>query len=371
VVQAVLQSAGMLYITELGAGADDPDLPRKLSGDEIASALSYLVTSAPPDETLRAAARAGTLDEPTRRVAEMRRLRREHPDSEARLVQLIHEWLKLDLAEGIAKDSKIYPTFERVKGDMLHENRAFVAAVLADDAPSSKSDLRELLGADWTVAGGALAAMYGGRDLGGGRMAVASRRGILNRAAFLAVHAHAHESTPVLRGALIVKRLACQPIPSPSSLKIEVVPPVPDPRLTTRERFAAHATDLICATCHHAIDSVGNAFEQFDGMGAYRATENGRRVDASTEVHVGLDFDGPYADSNALAVVLADSAAVRECFARHMFRAAVGRSGEPTTSAEDAFISIWKTLPDDRQGNLVDTLEAFIASPLFAERKKP
>lgn len=371
VVQALLQSAGMLYVTELGTNGDEGASLARLSSDEIASALSYLFTSAPPDQALRAAARAGVLDDPEARVREVRRLRREHPDSEAHLIRMVHEWLKLDLAEGTAKDSKIYPGFERIKADMLRENRAFVAAVLADDAPSAKSDVEELLGAEWTIAGGELAAMYGGRDLGGGRMAVPGRRGLLNRAAFLSVHAHAHESTPVPRGALVAKRLACQPIPSPSSLKIEVVPPVPDPKLTTRERFAAHSTDLVCMTCHLAIDSLGNAFEQFDGMGAHRTTENGRPVDPSTSVSLGLDFDGPFADSNALAVALSKSAFVRECFARHMFRAAVGRSGELTAGAEDAFISLWKTMPESRQGNVMDTLEAFVASPLFIERNKP
>src|SRR5690606_15778213 len=190
---------------------------------------------------------------------------------------------------------------------------------------------------------------------------------------FLAVHAHAHESTPVLRGVAIARRLACLDIASPASLNINVVPPVPDPNLTTRERFAAHTADPQCVQCHRLIDPFGNAFELFDGMGQLRpdGKENGRDIDSSTEISLGKDFDGTYADSNELAEALANSPSVRSCFARHIFRATVARSGDSIEAAEDAFIEALEAMPAEQQGNVMDTLIAYVSGPLFTHRRLP
>ena len=51
----------------------------------------------------------------------------------------------------------------------------------------------------------------------------------------------------------------------------------------------------------------------------------------SVSVAVGSDFDGDYADSNELSLALAESATVRSCFARHVFRASAGTNGSVTT----------------------------------------
>jgi hypothetical protein len=41
------------------------------------------------------------------------------------------------------------------------------------------------------------------------------------------------------------------------------------------------------------------------------------------------------------------------------------------TPVENAFVTLWQGLPSDQQGNLVETLVAFIRSPLFAQRSVP
>ena len=365
VVQAVVQSAGFLYLTELGDALPSKSEQVVLTADETASALSFLFTGAPPDAALREAAESGVLASAAGRVAQARRLRRQHPGSEQRLVRMVHEWLELDKLESVAKDTQVYPRFQDLKPEMLRENRAFVAAVLADDAAGS-NDLTELIGANWTVAGPRLTQLYRGQARADGRVLVPARLGLLNRAGFLSVQAHAHESTPVLRGVRVAKRLACQAIPSPSAVKIEVVAPVPDPKLTTRERFAAHAGSGLCVTCHQTIDGVGNAFEQFDGMGAHRTRENGRPVDSTTTIALDDTLSGDFADSNALALALASSTSVRECFARHMFRAVAARS---SADAENAFVEHWSTVPEEKKGNLMDILLSFVESPLFTQRR--
>jgi hypothetical protein len=373
VIRGLLQSAGFLYLTELGDSAPDASGAVTLTGHELASSLSYLMTGAPPDRALREAAAAGQLSSAAARRSQLQRLRREQPASRDQLVRMLREWLQLDPIENTAKDAAIYPQYELYRKFFIAESQAFIAAVL-DQNPKDSSDLSALLGADWTVGDHTLAQFYDAHEFLAGRLQLPARRGILNQGAFLAVEAHARQSAPVLRGALIARRLACIPVPAPETRGLKVLPPPPDPKLTTRQRYELHATNPLCAECHDKIDDFGNAFEQYDGMGALRHSENGSELDTSASVAVGADFDGAYADSNALALALAASPSVRECFARYMFRAAAARSvdhdGAPdTTASEEAFIDEWRELPETERGNVMDTLAVFVSSRLFTQRR--
>jgi hypothetical protein len=157
-----------------------------------------------------------------------------------------------------------------------------------------------------------------------------------------------------------------------------------DPTKTTRDRFAAHVADPMCAACHDTIDSIGFAFELFDGMGAQRPAgtqagtlkdDNGVNTTSSTTVtstgSFPADFAGAYADSNALAMALANSAQVRECMARQMFRASTGRSGDAFRNAEQSFVDFWRQLPAGNQGTFKEAMVAYVRSPLFERRSVP
>jgi hypothetical protein len=372
-IRAMLQSASFLYVTELGdaSTARPTGTAVALTQYELATSIAYLMTGAPPDQALLDAAGAGALGSAEARRSHVQRLFRDVPGSRNQLVRTLREWLELDQIEFTAKDVAFYPLYDSLQVAFEIESHEFIGAVLGD---SSASNVSSLLGADWTVGGNALAEFYGADVPDSGLLKLTARRGILNQGAFLSVQSHAYESSPVLRGALIARRLACIPIPDPSTLGISVVSPPSDPALTTRQRFDAHVSNPSCAGCHQTIDGFGNAFEQYDGMGGLRQTENGATVDSTTVVKVGADFDGTYPDSNALAMALAASQTVHECFARYLFRAAAARSadsagGADTTESENAFIAEWRKLPDARRGNVVDTLSAFVSSRLFTHRR--
>ena len=63
---------------------------------------------------------------------------------------------------------------------------------------------------------------------------------------------------------------------------------------TTRDRFAAHTTDLNCKGCHLLLDPVGFGFEHYGADGSYRQTENGRLIDATGAVVASADIDGDF-----------------------------------------------------------------------------
>jgi hypothetical protein len=371
-IHAVLVAPGFLYTTEIGAAVGPPvSTPMTITPYEAASALAYLLTGAPPDDMLLAAAANGEILKSDVRDAHARRLLGSTAAS-AQITRIVEEWLGIDRIAETGKDSNAYPDFVGLKDAMKKEADAFVNEVMW----KTTHDVGDLLSADWTIADNSLAQMYGGGAVGAdGHVSLKDvpRRGILNQGAFLAVYSHATESGPVLRGVAMLRRIACIDMPSPSSLNIEVTPPAPDPTKTTRERFAVHATDPVCASCHNKIDAFGFAFENFDGMGKVRTTEGTgaaqKNIDSTTTLAVGMDFDGPYADSSALVVKMATSPNVRACFARHLFRASAANSDRANQPTEDSFITAWNGLPPEKQRNIVEVLATWLSSDAFLQRR--
>lgn len=361
-VQATLQSPGFLYLTELGADKTSG----KLSDYEIANALSYLLTGAPPDATLLASAKAGKLGAAAGRETEARRLLA-LPATGTQIARVIEEWLGIDRIAESAKDNSVYPEFAGLRDAMKREADSFIQELVW----KSDGSVADLLSADWTTAEDALARMYLNgqapvRTNGKVSLSKVRRRGILNQGAFLSVYAHATETAPVLRGVALLRRITCVDVASPTTLNINVIPPVPDQTKTTRERFTVHSTDKVCASCHKSIDALGFAFENLDGMGKQRSTENGRPVDSTTVVASDFSFDGNYQDSTALIEKMAPSSEVRACFAKHLFRYAAGRSD--LDGVEEAFLGAVQDLPAGAQGKLSELLVSFVTSDQFVQR---
>jgi hypothetical protein len=367
VTRVLLQSPGFLYTTEIGEAGAAPRFV--MTSNEIATSLSYLLTSGPPDDALLEVAASGRLATPEAREAEARRLLATAAGRD-RIVRVVREWLGIDDVAHREKSQNVYPEFAGVSRAMEKESRAFIDEVLHN----SSGTLAELLTADWTIADPALASIYGVSAAGAGQrtsLAGVKRRGILNQGAFLSVFASNNGSHPVFRGVAIMRRIACLTIPDPGALGIVVNFPAADPTKTTRARFAAHAMDTGCAGCHATIDNFGFALESFDGIGKERTTENGLPVDTKVTLAAGTDFDGTYANSAELVSALAQSESVKACLARQIFRSTAARSDASVAGAEDAFVETWKQLPAEQQGRLVDVLIAFVRSPMFVQRRVP
>lgn len=361
----LLQSPAFLYVTELGeVGAGGTFA---MTSNEIASSLSYLLTSAPPDATLMGNAASGMLTTPEGREAEARRLLGT-PAGRARFVRVVREWLGIDDVAHREKAQSVYPDFAGVAQAMEAESAAFIDEVLTN----STGTLAELLTADWTIVDAPLATVYGVTSAGAGRKTMltgAKRRGILNQGAFLSVYANTNSSHPVFRGVAIMRRIACLPIHDPGALGIVVSFPAADSTKTTRARFEAHAQSDQCASCHATIDPLGFAFENFDGMGKARTTENNLPINTSVTLATGSDLDGTYADSNALTAALAASDSVKACLARQIFHSTAARSDSTIAGVENAFLEVWRQLPAAQQGRLPDVLVAFVRSPQFVQRR--
>ena len=359
VIRGVLNSPNFLYITEIGDGTQANAI--SLTNHEIASQLSYLMTGGPPDDILLQAAAAGQLGDAAVRQEQARRLLGT-PRGQNRSIELVREWLGVDRISTTAKDAMLFPEYVGLQGAMEQETKDFIRETLV-----SGGNVEDLLGAQWGVVSPELSAFYGAS--GSGRVELPNRVGLLNQAAFLSVYSHAQETAPVLRGVAIMRRLGCIDIEIPTTLEVEIIPPLPDPEKTTRERFAIHAADDACASCHTLIDPMGFSFEHFDAMGAPQTEDVGKPIDSTGDVKLGLGFDGFVQNSNELAAAIAQGQEVRACFARQLFRAQAAER-DLVRESEDAFIQSWSQLIPEQQQSLTEVLVALAGQEIFSYRSE-
>jgi hypothetical protein len=333
VVQAMLISPSFLYRAEMGRAQGDGTFA--LTPYETASALSYTLIGSMPDDELFAAAAEGRLSTTSELEAQARRLLAD-PRARDQLAEFATQWLRTESLLSTNKDSAIFPGFsDAVRTAMAEEQRRFLTELFFD--PDATFD--DLFNADYVFVNDALASFYGlpspGADFARVDAPAASGRGgLLGLGAVMASHAHSNESSPIRRGLFVRDRILCQELPPPPA-NLDTTPPGLDFSLTTRERFAQHTADENCASCHKFIDGVGFGLEGFDGVGAFRSTENGKPLDTSGTL-VGLDslsgsdthsFDGP----RELAELLAGSDSAQACVARQYYRFARGYREEATS----------------------------------------
>src|SRR5690606_30296323 len=139
--------------------------------------------------------------------------------------------------------------------------------------------------------------------------------------ALMAMLSHADQSSPIQRGVFIRAQLLCDPPAAPPPT-VDNNPPDPDPTLTTRERFAVHTEQPVCAGCHELIDPLGFGLENYDQLGRYRGEENFLPIDATGAIVDAPDpsINGPFTTPIELAQRLSTSQGVRDCLATHWYR---------------------------------------------------
>jgi hypothetical protein len=360
VLEAVLQSASFLHLTELGDGVPRDGVVT-LAPHEIAASLSYLVTGCPPDAALVAA--TPRLRDRAARVAEARRLLAT-PPAAAQLERFVAEWLGLDQLDSTGKDPGLYGVFDDLRPLFDAETGAFLKEAIGHD----QGTLATLLNADYTVLRPELRWFYNlpaADTETRASLAGTPRRGLLTQGRFLAVYAHPAETAPVRRGAAVLRRILCVDLPPPVLSGVVVTAPRPDPARTTRARFEQHVRDPLCAGCHARIDPFGFAFEAFDAIGGLRGDENGLPIDTHGQLDA-ADVSGAVADAAALTSKLAASAEAQRCFARNLARAAAAAASEPL---EEAFVREAEALPPARRAGIVDLLVTWVGSDLFVDRR--
>jgi len=324
VIEVILQSPQFLYRIEPSIAETPQAKVVAVTGYEMASRLSYFLWGTSPDDVLLAAAQTGHLLSETDIAAQAKRMIAD-PRARQSVANFHAQWLQLDAIDTANKSSEVFPEFDdHVRRSLKRETELFVESVFWGDGR-----LETLMTAPYTFVDERLAIFYGYAMPNTTAFLKAyfprgRRGGLLTQGAILAVHAKANQTSPVARGKFVRERILCHEL-TPPPPTVDTTPPVVDPSKTTRERFAMHTKNSMCAGCHKYTDPIGFAFEHYDAVGRYRETENGLAIDSTATLTDTLDVDGPIDGAIDLGSRLARSEQVRACVVKQWFRYAYGR----------------------------------------------
>jgi len=250
---------------------------------ELARRLSHFLWLTIPDAELRRLAAAGKLADSATLAAQVDRMVADARfDDFARAFTT--QWLdlsNLDQQDQLPAD---------LKGLMREEPAAFVRALFREDR-----SVLDLVGARYAYVNARLADHYAlppvpGHELRRVELATDQRGGLLAMGAMLASTSTGERTSPVNRGAWIVELLLGQRLPPPP-------PSVPELKTdnqarTVREELEQHRSNPACAGCHAKIDPYGFVLEHYDPLGAWRAMDRGKPVNASTTLDDGTAVNG-------------------------------------------------------------------------------
>lgn len=284
----VLASPRFLYLAEPTRNNDDT-----IDSQELACRLSYLLCGEPPDATLRQRCSGDGLRDPAVLDAECRRLL-DDPRVNSFVEPFVSQWLSMERLDFFQFDRRRFPRFdEAVKESARREVYETFADLLRRDGR-----LGELLASDSVVVNGVLAEYYGIDGVAGDafrRVPVPPgnpRGGLLGMAAIHAMGSDGERSSPVERGAWVLRKLVDDP-PPPAPPNVPQVARLAGKSLTTQERLVAHQEEPQCANCHRRIDPPGFALENFDAVGAWRTEDSYTPVDANGWANAALTKTWP------------------------------------------------------------------------------
>jgi hypothetical protein len=293
----VLASPSFLYLAEPATDG----APRLLSDLELASRLSFFLWSSPPDDTLLNLAKKGTLREPSVLAQETERLLAD-PKSRRFTGPFVGQWLGLARLDFFQFNSQLYRDYDLPTKAASREE----VLVTFQHLLSNRDSLTKLLKSNSVFVNGLLARYYGIPDVVGDDFrevalpAESPRGGLLGMAAILAMGSNGEQTSPVERGAWVLRKLLHDP-PPPAPANVPQLNRLAGKPLSTRERVAAHQEDPQCTQCHRKIDPIGFGLENFDAAGRWR-TEDLRpgvpkdksSIDPSGRFHKGAAFRDYY-----------------------------------------------------------------------------
>jgi len=364
-IDSVLQSPYFVYRIEHSEQVVEDVVP--LDDYEIASRMSYFLLDSMPDAALFAQAEAGALSDPAVRRQETQRLLATARGADTMLS--FHELLlKFESFEAVNPSPAYFPDVSPSLGvDARREAELFIRELIHADEGS----FNDLLTSTESYVNAGLAEIYGiagtfsETEFERVQLDPQRRLGLFTRAGYLAHNASSVNPDPIHRGVFLATKMSCLGISAPPD-NITPVPPQADDK-TNREMVEAHTQDpdTVCVQCHKPlINPYGFPFENYDAIGAWRDTDNGKPVDAATEPFIGGQ-KVPVANATELMMAMADAADVHRCYVKHWIEYAYGRN------ATELDTPSYDLLGDASHGDdlaVEAVLTELVASPIFVSR---
>ncbi|QEF97927.1 hypothetical protein Mal15_19730 [Stieleria maiorica] len=294
--KAILVSPQFLFITP-AAGFDSKDAIVPLDDYQLASRLSYLLWSAPPDAQLSALADKGQLHKPEVLRAQVARLL-DHQRSRALFDSFGAQWLGVSGLKNQTFDPDVFPEMTaELRTAMMDEARLFFESIVREN-----QSVFRFVDSDYTFLNEPLAKLYGleqsvqGPAMRQVKLEDPNRGGILGMPATLASTSFPGRTSPVKRGVWVLEQVLGErvPPPPPDVPELEDQPQKNLEGLTLRERTELHQSDPTCANCHRVLDPIGFGLENFDAIGRWREKNDaGVAIDSAGALPGDARFSNP------------------------------------------------------------------------------
>jgi hypothetical protein len=330
-ITGLLASPFFLYRSERVPAGLRPGATYAISDLELASKLSFFLWNSIPDDQLLHVAIAGKLSTPAVLDQQVKRMLAD-PRSITLASNFVQQWLDMKRLDEIVPDSAVFP-YASGRSDPRDDFRTELT-LFADSIFREDRSVVDLLKASHTYVNERVALHYGITSVKGDRfrrveLEQSARWGLLGKGAVLMAAAYPNRTSPVLRGAFVLKHI--QGVP-PANPPMNV--PTLDEKdigttraLTVREMIAKHRASPTCAACHAVMDPLGLALENFDATGMWRDRDRyaGAPIDSSGVLPDGTPIKGP---DDLARRRSSSSRAVRQTFAEGLLTYATGRKLE-------------------------------------------
>ncbi len=371
-LQRILLSPSFLYLEEDGVRIADANRGViRLSPQHIAEQLSFTLWSAPPDETLRLAAKNGGLDSALAVRDQAERLLAD-PRAREAMTAFFSEWLELNSVRTVSKSQTRFPGLsDALRADMVLDAQLYLNALVFDEDATTA----EMLASERAFLTPRLArflqvpAPSSASDAQPTPQSLATRVGLLTTPAFLTAHSKNEQNSTVLRGKYVVERLLCGTVPDPpANADMAAADAGFAPGLTLRERMAQHSVNPACSGCHQAFEPFGDALEGYDPVGRIQTTDSGKPIDDTITVDDLYGITGTFDGIRELAPALARAPSLDSCYVSTLAEHAMGRSlSESSACLVFDHASLGK--PDASPQGMKALLLALVSSPAFLERE--
>ena len=298
-ITGILASPFFLYRGERVPTGLKPGEKYAITDLELASKLSFFLWNSIPDEELLDLAIQNKLSQSATLDKQVQRMLAD-PRSKTLASNFVQQWLDMGRLDAIVPDNDIFPNASGrmdPRTDFRTELTLFADSIFREDR-----NVVDLLRANHTYLNERVALHYGITDVKGDQfrrveLKDSVRWGLLGKGAVLMAAAYPNRTSPVLRGAFILKHIEGVPPATPPL----GVPALNDKDIgttkakTVRELMAIHRANPTCAACHAVMEPLGFALENFDATGAWRDRDRfaGAPIDSAGELPDKTPIKGP------------------------------------------------------------------------------
>ncbi|MFK8113118.1 MAG: DUF1588 domain-containing protein [Rubripirellula sp.] len=286
----------------------------QLTEAELATRLSFFLTSGPPDPSLLKVAANDQLGKSSGLRKQAANLIKKRSSDFVK--DFTSQWLELWKLDQLMPDARLVKRFDdRQRETMKREVEQTFQHILKSNLPVTDFITPDFLFTD-SIVGWEIYQIDQFKPVKKKSRAAPNKGivkvqiprdgrhgGLLGMSAVMMATANGVDTQPVLRGVWLLENVLGDPPPDPPDAVPALTPDTTNAS-TPKEKLAAHMSDSNCATCHREIDPLGFALENFDPVGRWRehypiytenekgnaTVANGHRIDATGIMPDGSEF---------------------------------------------------------------------------------